>query len=155
QSAGEMLRALDAVELDAAPRRRPLPWRKIAAALAIVAAVASGAWGLVQWLRSARHAAPALLSTRAAADLSADQRRYVDALGSARRLIHESDYDAARGAVERALAQPCADAEGFVVRGLLARARGELVLAPIEFQKALDKYPGYPAAEAGLGWVAC
>jgi tetratricopeptide (TPR) repeat protein/tRNA A-37 threonylcarbamoyl transferase component Bud32 len=155
QTAGEMLRALDAVELGSAPRRRPLPWRRIAAALLAVAAVASGAWGLVQWLRSDRHAAPALLSTRAAVDLSADERRYVDALRSARRLIHESDYDAARGAVERAFAQPCVDAEGFVVRGLLARARHETELASNDFQKALDRLPGDLAAEAGLGWVAC
>jgi tetratricopeptide (TPR) repeat protein len=157
QTASDMVRALDEVPLDAAPVRRRVP-RRIIAASALVVGVAAlvgvAAWTLGRGSGESARATTALLSARAETALAPDERRYVDALRNARKLIHENDLDAARAAVDRAVALPCVDAEGYVVRGLLDRARRDADVALVDFEKALQMRPGYAAAEAGLGWIA-
>jgi serine/threonine protein kinase/Flp pilus assembly protein TadD len=156
QTAGEMLEALESVPLKVTPRkRRRRPKTRpafLVAGVAVLVAALATAWFVFGRNARARAGEP-LLSARPESELDADQRRYVEALVSARMLLHEGNLDAARTAVERALALPCADAEGYLVRGLVERQRGDPESALADFARAAKARPGYAPAEAWTGWI--
>jgi serine/threonine protein kinase/tetratricopeptide (TPR) repeat protein len=177
QTASQMMRALDAAisgeEPDLTPRRRsgtrvrasasgtrgrraPEPRRRnwVVPAVAGVVLVLAG---LALWGASGNGASRAgamLVSALPDSALSSEQRSYLDLLHNARKATLGGDVAVAIAAASRALEKSCADAEAYVVRAQAYRRRHDTDLARADLQKALEMYPGYAAAAAGLGWLA-
>ena len=167
QSAGEMIAALEAADLAAAPRparrRRPAqpaePRAPAAggrrglylAAGAGALLLAAGAAFLL--LGGEGGAAYARVRLKPAAERDADETRYVTLLDEARSSLRNGAPDVALAALEDARTLPCEDAEVYVVRALAYRAQGDLDTASADLRAALEADPGYAEAAAALGWL--
>jgi len=175
QSAAEMLKALETADLSALPtvrlRRSVLhPWRSskqsprptrgrkpsrklplaLAGVLVVVLAVVSMSWlgGLTDAAEVSR------VSLKTPAQRSTEEQRYVQLLEDARRMLRTGDVPLADARVVEAHGLDCRDAEAYLVRALVNRARGDDDAALADLHTALQVDPTYAAAAAELGWVA-
>lgn len=94
------------------------------------------------------------LSMHAIADLSVEEKSYVDLLNETRSFMRKREFDEALGTIGDAIAMPCSDSEAFLLRGRIYNTRGDLDTAAADFQEALNLDPGYALARASQGWIA-
>jgi serine/threonine-protein kinase len=175
QSAEEMLGALDEVALaapeGAAPtstpgvRRRPAPrvpaappqaerpprrkaWILVAAGLLALVALREA------FVRGGGAASrPARVRLVAAAQRSEQESRYLGLLDEARLKLLASDAQGALVAVNQAFVLDCRDAEAFLVRAEIYRARGDLDTALADFQAAAQGDASFAEPLLGMGWI--
>jgi len=162
QTAEEMLNALDEVPLDAAAARTsagastarsrtapvPTPFTKgpattpgsrrfaISLVLGLVAVVLVVVATIRTMTGSGSGSRPARVRMIAVEKRNDQQQRYVGLLDEARLKLHGGDSQAALTAVNQASLLDCRDAEVFLVRAEIYRARGDLVSAVAEFDTA-------------------
>ncbi|MEM7204017.1 MAG: protein kinase [Planctomycetota bacterium] len=94
-----------------------------------------------------------LVSQLAPEQRSQEQSLYAGLLSDARDQLRRRDPAATRVLVDRALRMPCADAEGYLVRGLAYRLVRDDAVAQADLEEALERYPEYAEAAAALGWL--
>jgi len=126
--------------------KRPL----LVAGLAVL--VAAGAWGAYRGLSGAGGRPPRVRDVPAA-ERTAQDERYLGLLDDARLRLHSNDVQGALTAVNQASLLDCRDAEVFLVRGEIYRARGDLDSAVADFETAAAADPGFPEPWLQLGWI--
>ena len=128
----QMRRTTTRARRKAAPAKRgPSPALLVGGAVGLLAA-AGLVWMLVGSGASGGGAS-ALVSQLPDAERTAEQREYLDALQQAEKLLADGDPSAAIAAVDRAIAMPSSDAEGYVVRAQICRRRSELDTALADY----------------------
>jgi Tfp pilus assembly protein PilF len=181
QTAEEMLNALDDVPLDAAPTQRsgvgastqrsraasvartgtaapaaafrvPRRWLVLAGLLATGVAV-----GLVLLLLMGGGdpgaGRPVRVRLVPVAERSEQEVRYLGLLDEARVALRGNDPQAALTSINQAFQLDCRDAEAFMVRGEIYRARGDDDTALADFEAAAQGDPRYAEPLLGKGWI--
>ena len=87
------------------------------------------------------------------AERTAAQVAYLGLLDSARADLLAGETQAALSKVQDALRAEVADAEAYLVRGLVYRAKHDTDTARLDFEEALRLDPDYGGAAAELGWM--
>lgn len=96
---------------------------------------------------------PARLRLIAAAERSAQESRYLGLLDEARVALRGGDGQAALTAVNQAFLLDCRDAEAFLVRAEIYRARNDIDTALADFRAAAQGDSSFAEAFLGLGWI--
>lgn len=92
-------------------------------------------------------------SMKAPTDRSPEEVSYLKLLAEAQVELSERKFIPALGKVEAALASPVADSEGFLLRAMINRTRGQDDLAAVDLAKALALDQDYAEAAIELGWL--
>ncbi len=166
QTAEEMLAALEHVRLDGAltrPGQRPSAprdarpparrLRRLLAAGGVVALAVATVAVLMKTGATAGERGPARVRARPAASRSAAEVAYLGLLDAARADLLAGDTGSAFSKVQEALRAEEADAEGYLVRGLVYRKREDDDTARMDLREALNLDPDYAEAAAQLGWL--
>ncbi len=173
QSAAEMLQALDEVRYDSgsgsrrgmAQRRRaarsaPRRARRAEPAGSKMPLVAGGIGGLVViaalawwWGGGGGGESAPLIRHKAPAARTELERGYASLLSDVRDRLRQRDDTTAMVLAEKALGMSCADAEVFALRAAVYRQRGDDDTALADYKAALERYPEYAEAMAGIGWI--
>jgi tetratricopeptide (TPR) repeat protein len=179
QTAEEMLNALDAVPLEesasvnrsGAARRStmtttaapvaPAPattgrWGKKQRDLLRLGAVLALLAGVLLWQRFVDGASaprPPRVRLIPVEERSEQEVRYLGLLDDARVALRGSDPQKALTAVNQAYQLECRDAEAFLVRAEIYRARNDMDTAMADFQAAAQGDPEFPEPLLGLGWI--
>lgn len=180
QTAEEMLSALDEVPVETGsvhrsrasvgtsvgtPPARPAPAAPAAAAPARgrprglrIVLLAVGGLALVGALtvlslRRSGGARPLRVRQVEVARRSEQEQRYIGLLDEARLKLHGGDSQAALTAVNQASLLDCRDAEVFLIRSEIYRARGDLVSALAELDTAANAEPRSPEPHLGRAWI--
>lgn len=170
QSAREMIQVLD--EMHSAPVaehrvRRPEPedvdrrarpakrfWTPALLGVLVVVALIVGALLIINGSDSSGpDAAYTFVSMKSPEERTELENRYAARLEDARSRLRSRELDVALAIVEDAVPMECADAEAYLVRGMIYYERGDFDMARADFEEALRIEEGYAAAAAGLGWV--
>src|SRR5688572_12448814 len=108
---------------------------------------------IVLMMTGVEGARPARVRQIEAARRNAAEQRYIGLLDEARLKLHGGDSQGALTAVNQASLLDCRDAEVFLVRAEIYRARGDLVSALAEFETAANAEPGSVEPHLGRGWI--
>ena len=182
QSAEEMLSALDEVALaqsaspersrgPAASRARSAPpaaptSKSVAPAGApagasrsrwlvfagVLAALALCTWMLILFVGT-EAVRPARVRLVAAEERSQQENRYLGLLDEARVALRGGAGPAALTAVNQAFLLECRDAEAFLVRAELYRARNDIDTALADYRAAAQSDPSFAEPFLGMGWI--
>lgn len=126
------------------------------AALALAAVVLLTRFGprLYERLRGGAGSGPLLVRLIPEEDRNESQRRYLGLLDDARVKLLGRDVQGALLAVNQAFLLPdCRDAEAFLVRGAINRARGDIDTALADFRAAAQENERYVEPPLGIGWI--
>ena len=129
--------------------RRPR-WPFFAGALAVLVV---GAGALVLFLGGGGGARPARVRLVAPSARSEQETRYLGLLDEARVALRGGDGQHALTAVNQAFLLDCRDAEAFLVRAEIYRARNDIDTALADFRAAAQGDPAFAEAILGMGWI--
>ncbi len=132
----------------AAPVRRR-PWLAV---LGGAAALVLATWVLLLFLGT-EGPRPARVRLVPAEDRSEQERRYLGLLDEARVALLGGDGQAALTAVNQAFLLDCRDAEAFLVRAEIYRARNDIDTALADFRAAAQGDAGFAEPFLGMGWI--
>jgi tetratricopeptide (TPR) repeat protein len=135
-----------------AGRRRGWPF-----VLGVLAGVGLAALALVALLLAllapGQDPPPSRVRSIEAARRSEPEARYIGLLDEARLKLHGGDSQGALTSVNQASLLDCRDAEVYLVRGEIYRARGDLVSALTEFTTAAEAEPGSAEPHLARVWI--
>ncbi|NOT29696.1 MAG: protein kinase, partial [Planctomycetes bacterium] len=118
----------------------------------VLAVLTLGTWVLFLFLGT-KGERPARLRLVAADERSEQENRYLGLLDEARVALRGGDGQAALTAVNQAFLLECRDAEAFLARAELYRARNDIDTALADFRAAAQGDPSFAEPFLGMGWI--